>query len=104
MIDILSLEEREIMKGFKGRFIHTKYMTIAFWVIKKGSVLPSHSHPHEQTTQVLEGKFELVVEDEKKICEKGFLTIIPPYTIHSGVALTDCKIVDVFSPVREDYK
>jgi quercetin dioxygenase-like cupin family protein len=52
----------------------------------------------------MEGKFELAVEGHTQICEKGFVTVIPPDVPHGGVALTACKLLDVFCPVREDYK
>lgn len=104
MIDISKIEEKEIMEGFTGRFIHSEYSTQAFWEVKKGAVLPVHSHIHEQTTQVLEGKMELTIDGETNVYEKGFVVVIPSNVEHSGVALTDCKIFDTFSPVREDYK
>ncbi|WP_106791711.1 cupin domain-containing protein [Aquimarina sp. Aq78] len=104
MIEISKIEEKEIMEGFKGKFIHTENSTLAFWEIKKGAVLPLHSHIHEQTTQVLEGKLELTIGEETNIYEKGFVAVIPPNVAHSGTALTDCRVLDTFSPVREDYK
>ncbi len=104
MIHISKIAQREIAKGFKGRFIHTENNTLAFWDAEKGAVFPAHSHMHEQTMMVLEGQFELTIAGETTIFGNGIVAVIPPNTIHSGVALTDCKLFDIFSPVREDYK
>jgi quercetin dioxygenase-like cupin family protein len=104
MIDISTIEQREIIKGYKARFIHTENTTLAFWEVEKGAVMPAHAHRQEQTAQVLEGKFELTVDGHTEICEKGFVVIIPSNVVHGGKALTDCKLFDVFSPVRDDYK
>jgi len=104
MIEIEKIEPREIVKGYRARFIHTENTTLAFWDVDAGAILPSHSHPHEQSSQVLEGTFELNVAGETMICEKGFVVVIPSGTVHQGRAITDCKLLDVFSPVREDYK
>ena len=103
-IEIEDVPVKEIMPGFHGRLIHIKNSTLSFWDVEKGAELPEHSHFHEQTTQVLEGKFELILEGEKLICEPGAVVIIPPDAKHSGRAITACKLLDTFSPVREDYK
>jgi quercetin dioxygenase-like cupin family protein len=104
MIDISKIEQREVIKGYKARFVHTANATLAFWEVEKGAALPKHSHFHEQTTQVLEGKYELTIGDETQIYTNGFVAVIPSNAIHSGIALTDCKLFDIFCPVREDYK
>lgn len=104
MKNITELEQKEMVKGFKARFLHTHSITLAWWEVEQGALLPQHSHIHEQTTQVLEGKFELTVEGKVYVCKPGAVVVIPSNTVHSGVALTDCKILDIFSPVREDYK
>ena len=101
---INSIRQKEIMPGFKGRFIHTDGFTIAYWDIAENSELPEHSHIHEQTTQVIEGKLELTINGETKILEAGSIAIIPSNIVHKGKALTDCKVTDVFCPTREDYK
>ena len=98
------IEPREIIKGYKARFIHTETMTMAFWEVEAGAVMPIHHHIHEQTSQVLEGKFELTIDGERKVYEPGFVAIIPSNIPHGGIALTNCKLLDMFSPVREDYK
>lgn len=102
--EISKIEQNEIIKGFKGRFVHANSFTIAFWEIEQGAILPQHSHIHEQTTQVIEGKLELVIGNVHSVLEPGMIANIPSNVIHSGKALTNCKVTDVFSPVREDYK
>ena len=103
-IDISSLPTKEIIKGFHGRFVHTENLSIGFWEIEQDAILPIHAHIHEQTTQVIEGEFELVVGEETFHCLPGSICVIPSNSPHGGRALTNCKIMDTFSPVREDYK
>lgn len=101
---IESIEQKEILPGFKGRLVHLNNSTIAFWEIEKGSVLPEHSHIHEQTTQVIEGKLEMTINNKTQVIEPGMIVCIPSNAVHSGKALTNCKVTDTFCPVREDYK
>ena len=98
------IPEKEIVKGFHAKFIHTENMTIVYWRIKKGANLPMHSHVHEQVTNVLEGEFEMTVADKTTICRKGDVVTIPSNIAHGGKALTDCYILDIFQPAREDYR
>lgn len=98
-----NLPKIEVFKGFKAQFIHTQNSTLGLWHTDKGAVLPEHSHLHEQLTQVIEGEFELTINGQTHIYKAGDLAIIPSYAVHSGVALTDCLLYDVFTPVREDY-
>ncbi len=102
-IDLNSIEEKEIVPGFFARFVHSENMTIAYWNIKAGSSLPSHSHPHEQISSMIKGEFELTVDCTPHILKANDVFIIPSNTAHSGKAITDCKIIDTFYPVREDY-
>jgi quercetin dioxygenase-like cupin family protein len=102
--NISEIPERLLVKGIKGRYIHTKNSTIGFVEIKKGAVLPEHSHFHEQTTQIIKGKLEMTIGGETKVLESGMFTIIPSNVLHSAIALTYCKVTDTFCPVREDYK
>jgi len=103
-VEISQIEPKELIKGFNGRFVHTENATLAFWEIKAGAALPEHSHFHEQVSYVQEGRFELTVDGETRVYEPGLMAVIPSNVVHSGKALTDCKILDVFCPVREEYK
>lgn len=67
------IEEKELVSGFKVRFIHSENMTFSFWNIEKGAQLPEHSHPHEQVTHIIEGRFELTVDGKSKKLGPGSL-------------------------------
>lgn len=103
-MNISDIEQRELAKGIKGRYFHTDNMTIGFVDIEKGAVLPAHSHVHEQTTQVTQGKLEMTINGIVQVLEPGMITLIPSNAVHSALALTNCKVTDIFYPVREDYK
>ncbi|GGK26916.1 cupin [Yeosuana aromativorans] len=103
-MNISDIEQRELAKGIKGRYFHTDNMTIGFVDIEKGAILPAHSHIHEQTTQVTEGQLEMTIDGIVQVLEPGMITLIPSNAIHSARALSDCKVTDIFFPVREDYK
>jgi quercetin dioxygenase-like cupin family protein len=75
-----------------------------YWEIDPDCPLPEHSHPHEQIVNVLEGTFELVVDGPPHILNAGDIFVVPPDVPHTGVARTPCRILDVFAPVREDYR
>ena len=102
-IAVQSLDPREIVPGYKARFVHSERMSFVYWEIDKGAPLPHHSHEHEQVAHILEGEFELVVNGIANHLRAGDVFVIPSHAPHSGMALTDCKIMDAFCPVREDY-
>jgi quercetin dioxygenase-like cupin family protein len=103
IIDLETIERKELIPGFKVRFVHSDKMTIAYWDIKAGSSLPKHAHIHEQIAQVAEGKFELTIEDNTFLLKEGMVAVIPSNAEHSGRAVSDCKMIDTFYPVREDF-
>jgi quercetin dioxygenase-like cupin family protein len=81
-------------------------MMIAHVYLKKGAVVPMHSHHNEQLTYILEGclSFRLGEDESQRVDVKaGEVLVIPPHLPHTAVALEDTLDVDVFSPPREDW-
>jgi quercetin dioxygenase-like cupin family protein len=103
-INLDDFVQSQPVPGFKGRFVHSENITVACWKIDAGSSFPEHSHPHEQVSIVDEGEFELTIEGKTKKLYPGLVAVIPSSTPHSGRALTNCRLIDVFYPVREDYR
>ena len=102
--DIATLTEKEVVKGYKGKTVHTGTLTFMYWTVEKGAVMPLHSHVHEQVANVLQGEFELTIDGETQLLVPGMIALIPPNAVHGGRAITACHLLDVFNPEREDYK
>lgn len=103
-INLNNILSKEIAEGYFAKLIHTDKMTFSFVEAKAGKVLKEHSHPHEQVSIMLEGKFQLTLNGEVIVFTKDEVIIIPSNAKHSGLAITNCKLLDVFYPVREEYK
>lgn len=101
---LADIKSREIIPGYHGKLIHSRHMSLAFWDVEEGAEVPMHAHSNEQVMQVLEGEFQFTVGEVNRIYGPGELVVIPPNTVHGGKALTPCKLMDVFSPVRDEYK
>lgn len=103
-IKLKDVVPKEIMPGYHGKLVHTQNMSLAFWEVEKGAEVPEHSHMNEQVMQVLEGSFQFTLDGKTQVYGPGDLVIIAPHIPHSGKALTACKLMDAFSPTREEYK
>lgn len=102
--NVSTLIEKEVIKGYRGKTVHTGSMTFMYWTVEEGAVMPLHSHMHEQIANVLKGEFELTVDGQTELLLPGMVAVIPPHVIHGGRAITACELLDVFTPEREDYK
>jgi quercetin dioxygenase-like cupin family protein len=98
------LEPSTVIPGFVGRFMHSDTMTFVLWEIAAGAVLPEHAHVHEQVVHLYEGEFEMTVDGITRRMSGGSVFAIPSNARHHGRAITDCRIMDVFHPVRDDYR
>lgn len=96
--------EKELVPGIYGKLAHTDGMSILHARIEKDAVLPEHQHPHEQITSIISGELEMTIGGETKVCRPGDVITIPGNVPHSARALTECRVIDAFQPVREDYK
>jgi quercetin dioxygenase-like cupin family protein len=103
-ITIATLPVREIFPGVRARLVHTDRVTHSWVELDRGATFPDHHHPHEQIVSVLEGELEIVVSGEPFVLTAGTVFVIPPHAHHAGRAVTACRVLDAFAPVREEYK
>ncbi len=84
--------------------MHTERTTHSYVDIEPHMPLPEHSHPHEQIVNLLEGKLEMTVGGETHTLEAGDVLVIPSNVPHSCIAHEPTRVLDIFSPVREEYR
>jgi quercetin dioxygenase-like cupin family protein len=104
MENIKNIKPKEVVPGITGHYAHGNLLTLGYVEVKKGSLLPEHHHVHEQITFVLEGQLDMIIGGVTCPLTAGMYHVIPSHVPHSATAPVDCKVIDVFSPVREDYK
>jgi quercetin dioxygenase-like cupin family protein len=83
--------------------IHTERMTIARIQLKKGAVVPRHSHNNEQVTLLQQGRLRFFFDDRTEDLAAGEVMTIPPDAGHKVEALEDCVAIDLFAPGRSDW-
>ncbi len=104
-IDIQTVRPLEVIPGCKMRTPYGQNMMLSYLEMDAGAEVPLHHHPHEQGGMLLKGRLQLTIGDETRVVEAGSMFLIPPNTPHRAVAVDGPAVVlDVFSPVREDYR
>jgi quercetin dioxygenase-like cupin family protein len=97
-------DKKEMVEGVHlSTLVHGEKTLMGQFEIAKGAAVPMHSHPHEQTGFMVSGKLRFRVEDEIMEVETGDSWCIPGGVEHGVDALEDSVVIEVFSPVREDY-
>jgi len=104
MDHISNIPVQEIRPGFFGKLIHGYKGTVSIWDIKQGSALQTHQHVHEQITYILEGELQMNIGGEDYLLTAGCYHVIPSNVPHNAFAKTDVKVIDFFSPARDDYR
>ncbi len=88
------------------RLITADRMMLAHVYLKKGAIVPQHSHENEQLTYILEGALRFWIgDDESEVIDvrAGEVLVIPSHVKHKAEALEDTLDVDIFSPPRQDW-
>ncbi len=102
-IDLSSVAPISPVPGCRLRTPYGENLMLSYLEMEDGAVVPLHHHPHEQGGVLLKGRLELTIGEETRIVEAGSLFLIPPNVPHRAVAIGPAVVLDVFSPVREDY-
>ena len=94
---------RSTIKGIKQKtLVYGENTLMAEIKQSKGTRIPNHSHPHEQTGYLVTGKTRLFIDDQVNDCSPGDSWCIPSNAEHGMYAVKDSVVIEVFSPVRED--
>ncbi|MGA9352584.1 MAG: cupin domain-containing protein [Terriglobales bacterium] len=94
----------ESLNSLLGRqLIVGRDIMLAHVLLKKGCVVPEHSHPNEQVTYVLEGALKFWVDGKEIVVRAGEVLTIPPHMPHKAEAVEDTDDLDVFTPPRADW-
>ncbi len=71
--------------------------------LKRGALVPMHSHESEQVSYVLQGGLKFLVAGEEVTVREGEVLLIPSWLEHQAEALEDTFSLDIFSPIRQDW-
>lgn len=101
-----SMKKERVSDMLERRLITGDRMMLAHVYLKKGCIVPKHSHENEQLTYILDGALKFWIGDDEReeiIVRAGEVLLIPSNIPHKAEALEETLDVDVFSPPRQDW-
>jgi unsaturated pyranuronate lyase len=102
----VDVAEEQVKVDLTRRLISAERIMLATVELERGCIVPKHAHVHEQISYVLDGHLRLLVgEDggETYDVRAGEVVILPSNVPHAAEAMADTRVLDVFSPPREDW-
>src|SRR4051794_2501244 len=99
----IDVPSEQITDAIARRFITGETVTVGRFELKEGGVVPSHAHLNEQVSIVLSGVLLFKIDGEETVVRAGEVMQIPPNVAHQVEVLEDTLVIDVFSPIRQDW-
>ncbi len=99
--DELALEK--VTEMMSRKIVSGEREMLAQIYLKKGALVPTHSHESEQITYVLQGALKFLVAGDEITVREGEVLQIPSWSEHQAEALEDTFSLDLFSPIRKDW-
>jgi quercetin dioxygenase-like cupin family protein len=93
--DLNPLLQRQLVVG--------QGIMVARVLLKKGCIIPLHSHHNEQFTYILEGALKFWIDGKEIVVNAGEVLTIPPHMPHKAEAMADTVDLDIFNPPRADW-
>jgi quercetin dioxygenase-like cupin family protein len=97
------IEAEELNPLITRRMLNSKNATVARIALKKGAIVPRHSHTNEQFTLILGGALKFTLDDGELTVRAGEVLFIPSGVPHAAEAVEDTDDLDIFTPPREDW-
>ena len=100
------VQEEQVKADLTRRLISGDRVMIATIELQRGCIVPKHAHVHEQISYVLDGHLRLTVGEDGGVSydvRAGEVVLLPSNVPHAAEAMADTRVLDVFSPPREDW-
>ncbi|HKD14554.1 MAG TPA: cupin domain-containing protein [Candidatus Angelobacter sp.] len=97
------VEVEHVTPLFERQLITGENLMFARILLKKGMIVPEHSHHNEQLTYVVEGALKFWIDGKELVVHAGEVLCIPPHMPHKAEALEDTIDMDIFYPPRQDW-
>src|ERR1019366_7840859 len=98
-----SVELERLHPVFQREMIVAQEIMVARVLMKKGCIVPEHSHHNEQVTYILVGALKFWIDGKEIVVNAGEVLTIPPHMPHRAEALADTVDLDIFNPPRADW-
>lgn len=98
-----SIQLEDLNPLLQRQFIVGQNVMVARVLLKKGCVVPEHSHHNEQITYILEGALKFWIDGKEIVVHAGQVLAIPPHMPHKAEAVADTVDLDIFNPPRADW-
>lgn len=98
-----NLPEEKITDTISRRVLAGEKEMVVWWSMKAGAHAAGHRHPHEQIFWVVSGTMDIRIGTERRVCGVGDVGVIPGGVEHEAWFPSDCEVIDVFAPPREDF-
>ena len=99
------LPATEMLPGVMRRAAYLNDVMITFIDFEPNTIVPEHHHPHQQITWVVSGAMEFNLDGEVRLLQAGDGVLVRPDAPHSATVHGEpCQAIDVWHPVREDYR
>jgi quercetin dioxygenase-like cupin family protein len=98
-----SVDLEDLNPLLQRHFIVGQNIMLARVLLKKGCIVPEHSHHNEQLTYILDGALKFWIDGKEIVVRSGEVLTIPPHMPHKAEALEDTVDLDVFNPPRADW-
>jgi unsaturated pyranuronate lyase len=92
-----------INSSITRRYLMGDRITVAQLELKRGGVVATHAHENEQVSMVISGALKFLIDGREIILRGGEVLVIPGTVPHGVEVLEDTLVVDVFSPIRQDW-
>ena len=97
------IEKETLNPLYERQVIHGDTMTVVRAWLKKGCVVPEHSHPNEQVSMIEQGALKFKMGGKEQVVRTGEVMRMASNLVHSAEAVEDCVMLEVFSPRRQDW-